>query len=63
MSVAKQLLLEEWAAIEEPTLEQLFEEALAREDDRDRHRVVRVEARRKRIRLVVDNGRRRRLAP
>ena len=51
------LLFEEWDETIEPTLEEQFEEALAREDARDGRPAARGMAKRSRIRLVVNNER------
>ena len=53
MSVAKMLLLEEWDATIEPTLAEQFEQALAREDERD----ARARRDHQTLRIVVDNDR------
>jgi len=53
MSMAKRVLLEEWEGSVELTLEEQFEQALSRDDDRDRWRDAQVAERRARIHLVV----------
>ena len=55
MSVAKRLLLEQWDHQVEPTLEEQFEEALARKDVYERRRKAPVEMSRNPLRLVVNN--------
>jgi hypothetical protein len=53
MSIGKDLLIEEYERIEEPSLAELFEEALARSDEHDRRHDARIAERRKQIRLVI----------
>lgn len=55
MSWAKRLLLEEQARAKEPTLDELFEEALARAEEKDARDERRRAERRARLRLVVNN--------
>ena len=55
MSVAKRQLEAQFSSFVEPSPEELFEEALARADDRDYRHEAHVAENRNRIRLVVNN--------
>ena len=57
MSVAKDILIEEYEKLRELSLAELFEKALARKNRHDHQHDAAVAERRSRVHLAVDNSR------